>query len=78
MRGRFDVTGKLRPAKKNALAVRVKKNATPGSVNRRRWRRPARTAERWELTIPPTTLPSAGIGFRRFAGATPASGAMSR
>jgi hypothetical protein len=31
IRGRFDVTGKLRPGK-NALAVRVWKNATPGSV----------------------------------------------
>ena len=32
MRGRFDVTGKLRPGKANALAVRIEKNATPGSV----------------------------------------------
>ncbi|MGD0200402.1 MAG: discoidin domain-containing protein [Bryobacteraceae bacterium] len=32
MRGRFDVTGRLRPGRKNALAVRIQKNATPGSV----------------------------------------------
>jgi len=34
MRGRFDVTGKL-AAGKNALAVRVEKNATPGSVKQK-------------------------------------------
>lgn len=32
MRGRFDVTGKLAPGRKNALAVRILKNAAPGSV----------------------------------------------
>ena len=32
MRGRFDVTGKLRAGEKNALAVRIVKNATPGSI----------------------------------------------
>ncbi len=32
-RGRFDVTGKIRPGQKNALAVRIEKNATPGSVH---------------------------------------------
>jgi len=32
-RGRFDVTGRIRPGKKNALAVRIEKNATPGSVH---------------------------------------------
>jgi Glycosyl hydrolase 2 galactose-binding domain-like/Exo-beta-D-glucosaminidase Ig-fold domain/Glycosyl hydrolases family 2/NedA-like, galactose-binding domain len=35
MRGRFDVTGKLIPAAKNAIAVRVEKNATPGSVKQK-------------------------------------------
>jgi beta-galactosidase/beta-glucuronidase len=35
MRGRFDVTGKLRPGEKNALAVRVEKNATPGSCKQK-------------------------------------------
>ena len=33
MRGRFDVTGKLISGGRNALAVRVEKNATPGSVH---------------------------------------------
>ena len=33
MRGRFDVTSLLRPGKKNALAIRIEKNATPGSVH---------------------------------------------
>jgi hypothetical protein len=32
MRGSFDVTGKIHPSQKNALAVRIIKNATPGSV----------------------------------------------
>ncbi len=32
MRGRFDVTNLLQPGQKNALAVLVEKNATPGSV----------------------------------------------
>jgi hypothetical protein len=40
MRGRFDVTGKLRPGAKNALAVRVEKNATPGSVKEKTFESP--------------------------------------
>jgi hypothetical protein len=32
IRGRFDVTGKIRPGMQNALAVRIIKNASPGSV----------------------------------------------
>ncbi len=35
MRGRFDVTGRLLPGQPNALAVRVEKNATPGSVKQK-------------------------------------------
>jgi Exo-beta-D-glucosaminidase Ig-fold domain/Glycosyl hydrolases family 2/F5/8 type C domain/Glycosyl hydrolases family 2, sugar binding domain/TAT (twin-arginine translocation) pathway signal sequence len=35
MRGRFDVTGKLIPGKVNALAVRIEKNATPGSAKQK-------------------------------------------
>ncbi|MBW4026593.1 MAG: beta-glycosidase [Acidobacteria bacterium] len=35
MRGRFDVTGKLLTDKPNALAVRVEKNATPGSAKQK-------------------------------------------
>ena len=35
MRGRFDVTGMLRPGAVNALAVRVLKNATPGSAKQK-------------------------------------------
>jgi hypothetical protein len=34
-RGRFDVTSKLLPGKSNALAVRIEKNATPGSVHQK-------------------------------------------
>jgi len=34
-RGRFDVTRQLRPGKRNALAVRVEKNATPGSAKQK-------------------------------------------
>jgi hypothetical protein len=32
MRGRFDVTDRIRPGASNALAVRIERNATPGSV----------------------------------------------
>ncbi|MGO8792671.1 MAG: glycosyl hydrolase 2 galactose-binding domain-containing protein [Terriglobia bacterium] len=35
MRGRFDITGRLLADRKNALAVRVEKNATPGSVKQK-------------------------------------------
>ena len=35
MRGRFDVTGKLQPGKPNALAIRILKNATPGSCKQK-------------------------------------------
>jgi hypothetical protein len=35
MRGRFDVTGKLLAGQTNALAVRVEKNATPGSAKQK-------------------------------------------
>jgi hypothetical protein len=35
MRGRFDVTGKLVAGHPNALAVRIEKNATPGSVHQK-------------------------------------------
>lgn len=37
MRGRFDVTDKLRSGQRNALAVRVEKNATPGSCKQKTW-----------------------------------------
>ena len=37
MRGRFDVTGRLKPGERNALAVRIVKNATPGSVREKTW-----------------------------------------
>ena len=40
MRGRFDVTGYLRPGAQNALAVRVEKNATPGSVKEKTFESP--------------------------------------
>ena len=40
MRGRFDVTGRLHPGQKNALAVRVEKNATPGSVKEKTFENP--------------------------------------
>lgn len=34
-RGRFDVTDKLLPGQKNALAILVEKNATPGSIHQK-------------------------------------------
>jgi len=37
LRGRFDVTKKLRPGEKNALAVRIEKNAIPGSCKQKLW-----------------------------------------
>ncbi len=35
LRGRFDVTGKIRAGQPNALAVRIEKNATPGSAKQK-------------------------------------------
>ena len=35
MRGKFDVTDKILPGKVNALAVRIEKNATPGSAKQK-------------------------------------------
>jgi len=32
-RARFDITARIRPGRRNALAVRVEKNATPGTVH---------------------------------------------
>ncbi len=37
MRGRFDVTEKIRSGEKNALAVCIEKNATPGSCKQKLW-----------------------------------------
>jgi hypothetical protein len=42
MRGRFDATGYLRPGAKNALAVRVEKNATPGGVTEKTFDSPGK------------------------------------
>jgi hypothetical protein len=42
MRGRFDVTSKLRPGERNALAVRIEKNATPGSCKQKTFETPGR------------------------------------
>ena len=42
LRGRFDVTGKLRPGQRNALAVRIEKNATPGSCKQKTFETPGR------------------------------------
>jgi hypothetical protein len=39
-RARFDVTGRLRPAGANVLAVRVEKNATPGAVKEKTFESP--------------------------------------
>ncbi len=40
MRGRFDVTALLARTGKNALAIRIEKNATPGSVREKNWQSP--------------------------------------
>jgi len=40
MRGRFDITAQVRAGKTNALAVRIIKNATPGSVREKNWHSP--------------------------------------
>jgi Glycosyl hydrolase 2 galactose-binding domain-like/Exo-beta-D-glucosaminidase Ig-fold domain/NedA-like, galactose-binding domain/Glycosyl hydrolases family 2 len=42
MRGRFDVTDRLFPGQKNALAVRVEKNATPGCVKQKTFETPGK------------------------------------
>jgi beta-galactosidase/beta-glucuronidase len=40
IRGRFDVTSLLQPGRKNALAVRIEKNANPGSVKEKTFENP--------------------------------------
>jgi len=40
IRGRFDVTGLIKPGATNALAVRIRKNATPGSIKEKTWENP--------------------------------------
>jgi hypothetical protein len=40
MRGQFDVTKSLKPGARNAIAVRIRKNATPGSVKEKTWESP--------------------------------------
>jgi hypothetical protein len=35
MRGLFDMTGRVRPKAKNAIAIRIEKNATPGSMKQK-------------------------------------------
>lgn len=35
MRGLFDITDKIRPKEKNALAIKIEKNATPGSMKQK-------------------------------------------
>ncbi len=40
LRGRFDVSKLLHPGQKNALAVRIEKNATPGSVKEKTFEAP--------------------------------------
>ena len=42
IRARFDVTGKLLAGKKNALAVLIEKNATPGSTKQKTFEDPSR------------------------------------
>ncbi len=42
MRGRFDVSGKLLAGQKNALAVLIEKNATPGSTKQKTFETPGR------------------------------------
>src|SRR5271157_1251991 len=40
MRGLFDVTKTLKPGVRNAIAVRIHKNVTPGSVKEKTWESP--------------------------------------
>ena len=40
IRGQFDVTKQLKPGARNAIAIRIRKNATPGSVKEKTWESP--------------------------------------
>ena len=73
-RGRFDVTGKLHLGAKNAIAVRIIKNATPGSVTEKTMDSTGPTAAFLARTIPRFTHRLVGIGSPLFAGAIRASG----
>jgi hypothetical protein len=73
----FDVTAKTAPGqRRNALAVRVSPPPHPGiparTIDRRRPRRERR--QPGASMVRPSSPPRAGIGFRGFATATPASG----
>ena len=46
MRGRFDVTALAQPGRTNALAVRIEKNATPGSVKEKTYDNPGQERRR--------------------------------
>jgi len=63
MRGRFDVTGKLVAGHPNALAVRIEKNATPGSVHQKTLERAGKNGGGLAPTTPRFMLRLAGIGF---------------
>ena len=77
MRGRFDVTASWCGRAKNALAVRIVKTATPGSIKEATSRVPTSTAAPSGRTIRPFTLPSDGTGSRPSAAGRPASGTAS-
>ena len=40
IRGQFDVSKLIKPGAKNAIAVRIRKNATPGSIKEKTWESP--------------------------------------
>ncbi len=41
-RGRFDISDRIKPGALNALAIRVEKNATPGSVHQKTYEKPSK------------------------------------
>ena len=55
----------IHPGAKNALAVRIEKNATPGSIKEKTVESTTSTAARWAPTTPPITPPPDGIGSHR-------------
>jgi hypothetical protein len=63
--------------REDALAVRVEKNATPGSVKQKTFEYAGLNGGAWAPTTRRTTRRSAGTGSLRYGVATSASGMMS-
>ncbi len=77
MRGRFNVTGKLLAGQPNALAVRIEKNATPGSCKQKTFESPGKNGGALGADNPTYHASIGWDWIPPFADETPAFGATS-